>query len=208
MSTDWAAWHAGYDDPNSSLSRRLDVVRQRVGEALDTAPRPRVLSLCAGDGRDLLPGLAERPGERQVTLVELDADLAAGADARAASLRLSGVDVRRGDAGLVATFGDTLPVDLLLLCGIFGNITDADIAATVAAVPAMLTPGGIVIWTRGDFRDRPDMRPVIRRWFIDGGLIEITFDGPPSPFGVGVARWDGPTGDASGLPQRLFGFTR
>jgi hypothetical protein len=78
-------------------------------------------------------------------------------------------------------------VDLLLLCGIFGNISRADISATIAAVPSMVAQGGTVIWTRGWFADE-DLRPTIRRWFVEAGLTEVSFDGDPERFGVGVAR--------------------
>jgi hypothetical protein len=59
---DWLAWHEGYDDPSSSLARRLEVVRRRLGAVLDAAAgeRRQLLSLCAGDGRDVIPVLAAR----------------------------------------------------------------------------------------------------------------------------------------------------
>jgi hypothetical protein len=59
---DWQAWHEKYDDPASSLARRLRVVQARIREALDACPpgRVRVVSLCAGQGRDLLEVLGER----------------------------------------------------------------------------------------------------------------------------------------------------
>jgi len=87
--TDWTAWHEAYADPSSSLTRRLTVVRCRIGQALDElAPRApvQVLSLCAGDGRDVLPALSVRPVAGTVTLVELDADLVASARRRPSSL--------------------------------------------------------------------------------------------------------------------------
>jgi hypothetical protein len=60
---DWLAWHEDYDDPSSALSRRLVVVRRRLTEALDApADRPRrLLSLCAGDGRDVIPVSTRSP---------------------------------------------------------------------------------------------------------------------------------------------------
>jgi len=158
-SRDWIVWLRSYDDPESSLTRRLDVVRRRIGETLDNAGAApvRILSLCAGDGRDVLAELAARPAlQASAVLVEQDVRLVEQARAQAAEL--GDVDVRRGDAGDPATFVDVLPVDLLLLCGIFGNVSDDDIRTTVAAVPAMLAAGGIVIWTRGVFDDR-DLRP-------------------------------------------------
>ncbi len=208
-SKDWVAWHQSYADADSSLSRRLAVVRRRIGELLDAAPRGapiRILSLCAGDGRDILPELAARPWlPATVTLVELDADLAASARTTATSV--PGVEVRQGDAGLVATFADVLPVDLLLLCGIFGNIPTVEIQGTVAAVPWMLAADGTVIWTRGRFEDG-DLRPAVRSWFVEAGLRELSFDGDPERFGVGVARAQGGGPAVRPAVARLFRFVR
>jgi hypothetical protein len=206
--TDWVAWHGAYADPGSSLARRLTLVRHRIGETLDAFDSPliRILSLCAGDGRDILPELAARPMLCcSATLVELDERLATAASG--ASSELAGVAVRTGDAGDVATFADLLPVDLLLLCGIFGNVSTADIRTTIAAVPAILAAGGTVIWTRGRFGSE-DLRPSLRRWFTEAGLTEVAFDGDPERFGVGVAR--APAGGPSALPSdtRLFSFVR
>ena len=207
--TDWVVWHEAYADAASPLSRRLAVVRHRIGQVLDEAGDGpiRVLSLCAGDGRDVLPELASRPQLRaSTTLVELDGRLAA--TAHDAGSRMTDVDVRQGDAGDMGIYADVLPVDLLLLCGIFGNVSTDDIAATVAAVPTMLGAGGTVIWTRGWFADEQDLRPTIRRWFTDAGLTEIAFDGDPERYGVGVAsaRVDRPVSSIE--PGRLFRFIR
>ncbi|SEH03324.1 hypothetical protein SAMN05444920_13542 [Nonomuraea solani] len=62
---DWVAWHDHYDVPGSALERRLAVVRRWVGAALDEGAS-RVVSLCAGQGRDLLPVLAAHPRRAQV----------------------------------------------------------------------------------------------------------------------------------------------
>jgi hypothetical protein len=61
---EWRHWHNAYDDPQSSLFRRLDVVRARLARALDMAENPvlRLLSLCAGEGRDVIPVLYPEGG--------------------------------------------------------------------------------------------------------------------------------------------------
>jgi hypothetical protein len=206
--TDWPAWHRQYDDADSSLARRLAVVRRRIGEALTAdraGPDYRILSLCAGDGRDLLPELGSHPGcWSTAVLVEKDQKLVAAGQARSSELGLDMVEVVVGDAGDTATFAAHLPVDLLLLCGIFGNVSDEDIRTTVAATPSMLRPDGRVIWTRG--RSDPDLRPVIRRWFVEAGLDEDVFDGEPESFGVGVGHLVRPPPKASSHPARLFTF--
>lgn len=56
MITNWSKWHDAYARPDSGLRDRLAEVRDPIGRHLDaTAPDPvRVVSACAGDGRDVL----------------------------------------------------------------------------------------------------------------------------------------------------------
>ena len=197
---DWHAWHHQYDDPSSSLSRRLDVVRHQLARVLAERPSGPVtlLSLCAGDGRDTLPVLASlAAGHRadvRVTLVELDAGLAEAARQEAAGLGLD-VDVRTGDAGLAATWADTCPVDVLMLCGVFGNVADVGVAGTVTALPSLLVPGAVVLWTRGRAVDQDpttvegDPAQWVRSLFVDAGFTEDAFVSPPDAgFRVGAHR--------------------
>jgi hypothetical protein len=64
MGRNWVDWHAAYDEPGSPLRRRLALVQQQIREALDaTETSPiSVISMCAGQGRDLLGVLADRTG--------------------------------------------------------------------------------------------------------------------------------------------------
>jgi hypothetical protein len=166
-----------------------------------------VLSLCAGDGRDLLPVLADRrPPLEFAVLIEKDPVLAETARRTATDRQLDGVTVITGDAGEPVLFGTAHPVDLLLLCGIFGNVAEDDIKKTVAATPALLRDYGTVIWTRGS--TSPDLRPLIRRWFEEAGLREIAFESEPAGYGVGVGVKP-PGVEAKALrPGRLFRFVR
>ncbi len=175
----------------------------------ETAGGGEILSLCSGDGRDLLPELAVAAGTFPAMLVENDEVLAAAAKARASALGLHDVTVMVGDAGEVQTFAARLPVDLLLLCGVFGNISTGDVQVTVAAAPGMLKPGGTLIWTRGAGRDT-NLRPVIRALFEECGLEEVAFDSEPGGYGVGVNRLG--AGKAAwnkdNLPATLFRFVQ
>jgi hypothetical protein len=189
---DWVAWHAGYEDPSSSLSARLRLVRGHLSAALDAAPAGpvRLLSLCAGQGHDVLGVLPGHPRGPDVTavLVENDPRNAALARQAAGQAGLTQVQVRQTDAALVAGYADALPADVLLLCGIFGNVTDADIQRTAQASPALCAAGATVIWTR--HRRAPDLTPQIRAWFRASGFDEVAFDTPDTRtrIGVGVGR--------------------
>ncbi|MBQ1042383.1 MULTISPECIES: methyltransferase domain-containing protein [unclassified Micromonospora] len=207
MTKDWYAWHRDYDQPESALARRLDEVQQRVAEALDAAPPGplRALSLCAGQGRDLIPVLAAHPRGGDVTalLVELDprnADLARRA---AADAGLTGVGVVTGDAALTDSYADLVPADLVLVCGIFGNITDDDIRATVRHCASLCATGGTVLWTR--HRREPDLVPVICEWFAAEGFTPVAVGSPADGVGVGAHRFTG-TSRPLARGERMFEF--
>jgi hypothetical protein len=190
MPRDWLAWHAGYD-ADTPLARRLAIVQEYVGRALDEreGAHVRVLSLCSGEGRDLTVPLAARAAHVNVRglLVELDPTLAARAREGIAAAGLDGLAVREGDAGATASFADAVPADVVLLCGIFGNISDADIERTVRMSPALCAPGATLLWTR--HRRAPDLTPTIRRWFAASGFEHEAFVKVPNgPSSVGVER--------------------
>ncbi|TCC30403.1 SAM-dependent methyltransferase [Kribbella sindirgiensis] len=186
---DWRAWHEKYDDPESELSRRLQAVQTQVRAALDRAPAGPVpvISLCAGQGRDLLDVLEDHPRRADVRarLVELDPELAAAARERAPEQ----VEVVTGDASLTDHYVGLVPAEVVLLCGIFGNITSADIERTVAASPQLCRTGGTVIWTR--HREDPDLVPTICGWFEDRGFEWVWVSDKDAGFGVGVHRFTG-----------------
>ncbi len=206
--TDWQGWHDAYTDPASPLSQRLAVVQAQIAGWLDaTAPRPVVVtSVCAGDGRDLHEVLTSRSDAARVTatLVELDPDLAAAAGSAAADL--PGVSVRCADAGSTDAYAGCPPADLLLLCGVLGNVSDEDAAGTVTALPGLCAPGATVVWTR--HRREPDLTPAIRGWFTAAGFAEESFTAPADRiWSVGVHRLIGPP-QALGNGRRLFSFIR
>lgn len=177
---DWLEWHRGYDDPSSALSFRLECVKLRLAEAIDRCrPGPvRLLSLCAGQGRDVLGVLPahQRRDDVQAMLVEYDVRNVELGRLRAAEAGLGQVLIRQADAGQIASFADALPADVLLLCGIFGNVSDGDIERTVGAASALCAAGATVIWTR--HRRPPDLTPTIRQWFAVSGFAEVAFDTP------------------------------
>ncbi|MEU2611799.1 class I SAM-dependent methyltransferase [Micromonospora sp. NPDC007271] len=212
MTKDWYAWHADYDQPGSALSHRLAELRGRLRAALDAAPAGplRVISLCAGQGRDLIPVLAAHPRRDDVTarLVELDPRNVEVARAAAADVGLTGVEVVAGDAALTDRYADLVPADLVLACGIFGNITDADIRATVRHCASLCATGGTVFWTR--HRREPDLVPAICDWFAEEGFTPVAVSSPADGVGVGVHRFTGtPRPLATGVSMFEFvGYDR
>ena len=205
MSRDWLRWHAEYETPESSLSRRLRVVQAYVRQALALLPAaPRVLSMCAGDGRDVLPLL---PAGARAVLVELDPTLASRARATAEDLGLPGVTVVTGDAGVTDPYLPLAPADLVLACGVFGNIPPEHARRTIAALPGLLAEGGIVVWTRGRPDDGTDPAGLLRKCFAEHGFTSLAFAAPDDArFRVGMDRLSTPMTVAAGAGTRLFAF--
>jgi hypothetical protein len=202
--TDWYGWHHDYAEAGSPLSVRLRIVQRRIAEWLDARPEPSltVVSMCAGQGRDLLEVLAGRAdaGRARARLLETDDRNATIARDVVAAANLGTVTVVRADAGERASYRGTVPADLVLMAGVLGNITDADVRATVEVLPELCAPGATVIWTRT--REEPDLMPAIRSWFVGTGFVEDSFDAPDGMLiSVGVHRF---TGDPRPLADGTF----
>lgn len=204
---DWRAWHDDYDVPDSALARRLAVVRREIRAALDRSPRGplRAVSLCAGQGRDLLHVLTDHPRRDDVRarLVELNDDNAAVARETAAAAGLDRVEVLTGDAALTDHYRSMAPADLVLVCGLFGNITDNDIRRTVGFCPQLTKTGGTVVWTRS--RSAPDRVPLICDWFEAQGFRRDWLSPPGAGYGVGVHRFAAASRPLS-AGERMFTF--
>ena len=214
MTRDWIAWHQEYAEPGSSLARRLVVVQGYIRAALEvlgtgTLTEPvRVLSLCAGDGRDLLPVLADTDDGRRLRarLVELDPRLARRARDCARRLELTDTEIVRGDAGITTACAGVAPAHLVVACGIFGNITAQDARRTVVSLRALTAPEGFVVWSRGR---RPDSDPSreVRTWFRQAGFVERSFSAPPDArFRVGLTQLSAAAAHAYQPGVRLFSF--
>jgi hypothetical protein len=208
MGKDWFEWHQPYADPASPLSRRLQLIQQELHRWLDEESRQslRVVSMCAGQGRDLLEVLAARSDSSRVSavLLEYDARNVAAAIRAVEAMGFAGVTVRQADAGELASYSEALPADLLLMAGVFGNLSDDDVDRTVKSLPMLCSAGARVIWTRS--RRSPDLTPHLRERLAAAGFRETAFEAPEDVlFTVGVHRFEGQPVPAPGA-GRMFSF--
>jgi hypothetical protein len=205
---DWWDWHRPYDDPGSPLSYRLAVVTSHLRVALDQceAGPIRIISMCAGQGRDVISVVADHPrgGDVRARLVELDPRNVEHARRTAAAVSGAVIDVHQADAGTTDAYLGAVPAQIVLACGVFGNITDDDIHRTVLSFPALCARDATVIWTR--HRRPPDLTPIIRDWFEGAGFEEVAFSAPGSTFfGVGAHRFVGEPRPPE-VGKRMFTF--
>lgn len=121
-------------------------------------------------------------------LVELDLRNVTFARTSTSAANLEAIEIVQADAGTTGAYVGAVPANIVLSCGVFGNITGDDILRTIRAFPTLCAEGAAVIWTRN--RLPPDLTPKIRTWFREAGFDEEAFSVPDGTvFGVGVHRF-------------------
>jgi hypothetical protein len=188
-SVDWQAWHSAYENPDSELGRRLALVQSQLRAALERAPAGpiRMISVCAGQGHDAIGVLVDHPRRSDVSarLVELDAENVRLAQGAARAAGLDAVEAVAADASLTDSYAGAVPAEIVLVCGVFGNLSASDIANTIDQLGQLCAPDATVIWTR--HRRPPDLVPHIRDTFERAGFEELAFAEAP-PFAVAMNR--------------------
>ncbi len=179
--TDRWEWHRNYETPGTPLQIRTEVVHRRVREFLDSRGPGlvRILSPCAGQGRELLPVIAGHPRRSDVRarLVELDPRNVAGACDAVSGLRLDwNVEIVCSDSSVTDAYVGAVPADLVVLCGVFGWIDDTDVQNTVEVLPELCAAGATVVWTLQPAQ--LDRTAPIRGWFEESGFREQSFESP------------------------------
>lgn len=190
---DWYAWHEDYDEIESPLTRRLDVVQDLLATAIDDlveggAPGVplQAVSIAAGQGRELLPVLITHPAGSRVraVLVERDARNAEFAEGAIATTSLQGVVVRVADAGDVTAYADALPADLVLVCGLLEEVVGADeVAGVIAGLSRLCAQGARLVWTADPVRGEE-----VASLLAAAGFVDVRTIGDEA-FVAGAARW-------------------
>lgn len=149
----WASWpDRAYQ--NQGYRQRLSTVQSHLAESLHGAPtgRVRILSICAGDGRDVIGVLPSHPRRADVSaaLVEQSERSIKHGQADANAAGISGVvSFLHGDATLFETYRGIAPAEIVLFCGVWGHVPARERQNVVQGLSCLCRPGGVVIWTRG-----------------------------------------------------------
>lgn len=189
---DWDAWHDEYDSPGTRLAKRLVVVQEQLTLALDGAPPGPIelLSMCAGQGRDVIGVLPSHPRRADVTalLVELDPRNVAKAKQSATDAGLDNVEIREGDAGATDNYADHAPAQIVLACGIFGNVLPETAERAIGMFRGLCKPGADLLWTGG----RSGLFELVNTCLAKNGFEQRFVSNPnETQFGVGRHTYGG-----------------
>jgi hypothetical protein len=149
---DWFQWHNGYEQ-YPALVRRLKLVQAQIRRCIDACPAGEIhiVSVCSGDGRDLLGAISEHPRRDDIRalMVELHPGLVdsgkAAFDAAGLSRRITFIN---DDAASAAPYLGTPRADIVLMCGMLGLVHPSNFPGAVRTMQALCKEGGHVVWTR------------------------------------------------------------
>ncbi len=205
----WNLW------PDSAYKKqpyqhRLSTVQEHLAKCLDAAPvgSLRIISICAGDGRDVIGVLEShrRRSDVSACLLEQNPQSVAAGVCRSTTAGLENtVAFLNVDATAYATYKNLAPADIVLLCGVWGHVPADERGQLVQAVASLCNPGGTVIWTRGVAKGMIRLRQIQIHFAApawDQVRLSLTRD---NNWAVVTHRYCGPTGKlpASG---RIFNF--
>jgi hypothetical protein len=218
---DWFEWHKLYER-KAPLKRRLELVCKQISDCLNLCPpgEIRVVSVCAGDGRDLIGALKGHPRQQDVMarLVELDTRLIECGREMAARAGLSArLEFLNGDATSSSSYEGIAPANLVLLCGMLGHVDEASTLRLVQHLPALCRFGGFIIWTRNlNYSDGNRHADLFRSLLNKSAFEEVSFEATSRKhlfmktsqgrFVVSTYRY---RGESTALPvnQKLFEIT-
>lgn len=212
MSKDWFAWHDNYRT-RPRMGQRLQIVREYISTCLNEFPsgQIRVVSVCAGDSRDLIGTIFDHPrsGDVQARLIELDERLVeCGRSAAEAAGLEEQLEFVCGDATLSSVYEGVVPADLVLVCGVFGNVpNETELQRLIHSLRFFCKPGGFTIWTRDLFVDGEQRLAQVRELLRESAFEEVSFKMTAvGNMGVGTHRY---LGESLPLPndQQLFLFS-
>jgi hypothetical protein len=149
---DWTEWHGSYErDP--SLKARLAIVRLQISDALSASPAGpvRLVSVCAGDGRDVIGALTNHPRRNDIAaaLIDLHTDSIRRGRAMAKAVGFEAqLSFIEADAGLAKNYINIAPADILVLSGFIGHLHNNSVPNLISSLPMLCKPGGSVIWNR------------------------------------------------------------
>lgn len=180
------SWHDNYEDKKSSPYKRTLMVKKLIVDYLINKNNITILSICAGQGRDILTSLNE---DTSAYLIDVDKECVDYAQSYVNKNDLNNVFVIEADASLISTYIDNnVPkADLILICGVFGHLSLEDINLTAQSLKQLIKPDGSVIWSRNKF-DK-DITEEVRDSFKLAGYEEEAFISPEKElFSIGMHK--------------------
>jgi hypothetical protein len=169
-----------------------------------------MVSLCAGDGRDVIGVLKSSPRRNDVEawLVELDRQSVADGVRHISTSGLENtVKFINADATDYATYKNIERCDIALVCGTWGHVPADERTFLIRALASFCKPGGFVIWTRGISKGMSRLDDIQSQFGPSSWQrVRLSFT-PEEKWAVGTHRYRGPSVEKPPT-GRIFNFRK
>jgi len=191
--------------------QRLAAVQAHLFDCLNAAPagQVRVISVCAGDGRDLLGVLEihQRRNDVAAWLIEQSAQSVNAGAARASALGLAdAVNFLHADATLYATYQGIAPADIVLFCGVWGHVPAHERISVIRALACLCKPDGVVIWSRAIAKGLERLEQIQSLFRAPPWERTALTSTPDKTWAIATHRYCGPAADLPSEGQ-IFRFS-
>jgi hypothetical protein len=150
MKTGWRFWNEEYNNKESHLNKRLKIIKNNILNCFKLLDTPNVLSICSGEGKDILETILENNlNYNNVLLVDSDQESINLAKQYIFTHNMYNIKAVSADAGFIKTY-DNFRADLLLAVGFFGHLSFNDIENTVIKIKQLLNNNAYIIWTANE----------------------------------------------------------
>ena len=198
---DWSSRF--YTEQHPGFVARLKTTTRMIAESLAEAPagEVRVLSLCCGDGRDLLGALRDHPRKGDVRALMIDRDASSVRRGRQWAHEQGlgeRIEFVNSDAADWTGMGGWVPFHMVIISGVFVHLTVEHAQNLVGALPMLCRDGSTVVWNRrvvaastggqetGDPIPRAHL-PDLRAFFAAAGFVTAACE-ETGPIGHGILR--------------------
>ena len=208
---DWNAWHHKYNT-DTELNARLSQVKICIDEALRALPpgKVNVISLCSGDGRDLIELLPTHARRADVSgwLLECHESLVETAQQ---AIHQQGLKTTLhacvADATDARSYATIPPAHLIILAGVFGSVETDEIPRLLRNLQILCAPAAYVVWTQNLYTEEGQHRSVILRQALNTQSFTSVklLTTPQQRYHIGLHQYHGKPVNLP-LDDRLFTF--
>jgi len=173
----WTEWHEeAYNDINSLPYQRTEIVKDLINKYLSEIDKNIVvISIGAGQSRDILPVLIGRKDNDRITTYLIDTDIECLNYAKnyAKDNNIINVHIVDMDGSLVKNYKDIPKADLIIFCGMMTQKNTDEVKNLANNIKLICNEDAQIIWSRHGYDG--DYSTPFRNVFNENSYKELDF---------------------------------
>lgn len=173
----WTEWHENaYNNTNSLAYQRTEIVKNLINKYLyEINKNVVIVSIGAGQGRDILSVLKERKDNNRIFTYLIDTDMECLDYAKnyAEKNNIINVNVVNIDGSLTENYKDIPKADLIIFCGMMNQKNTEEVKSLANNMKFLCNEDAQIIWSRHGYDE--DYSTSFRNVFNENFYKELDF---------------------------------